>query len=65
MKRLPLSCLLIETDSPVLGPVPGERNEPANAIISVNAIAEIKNVSREEVIEVISHNTRRFFGQSI
>ena len=29
--RLPLSCILIETDSPVLGPYPQERNEPANA----------------------------------
>jgi len=65
VKRLPLSCLLIETDSPVLGPTPGERNEPANAIISVNAIAELKNVSKEEVIEAIFHNTFRLFGEGI
>ena len=65
VKRLPLSCLLIETDSPVLGPTPGERNEPANAIISVNAIAELKNVSKEEVIEATFHNTFRLFGEGI
>ncbi len=62
VKRLPLSCLLSETDSPVLGPSPAERNEPANAIISVNAIAELKNVSKEEVIEVVFNNTCRLFG---
>ncbi|HSW37976.1 MAG TPA: TatD family hydrolase, partial [Acidobacteriota bacterium] len=39
-KKLPLSRLLIETDSPVLGSVPEERNEPAHAIIAVKAIAE-------------------------
>lgn len=65
VKRLPLSCLLIETDSPVLGPTPKERNEPANAVISVNAIAELKSVSREEVIEAIFHNTLRLFAESI
>ena len=62
VKRLPLSCLLIETDSPVLGPCQGERNEPRNAILSVHAISELKNVSKEEVLEEVSHNTRRLFG---
>lgn len=62
LKQLPLSCLLIETDSPVLGASPKERNEPANALIALNAIAQIKNISRDEVYEVISENTRRLYG---
>jgi TatD DNase family protein len=62
VQRLPLSCLLIETDSPVLGPDPGKRNEPANAIIAINAIAEIKKVSREEILETVFENSRRLFG---
>ena len=62
LKQLPLSCLLVETDSPVLGPSPDERNEPANAVISINAIAEIKNISREEVMETVFDNTCRLFG---
>jgi len=43
VKQLPLSCLLVETDSPVLGPVPDVRNEPANAVPVIDAIAEIKS----------------------
>jgi TatD DNase family protein len=62
VKQLPLSSLLIETDSPVLGPVPDERNEPANAVISINAIAELKDISRDEVIATVSNNACRLFG---
>ncbi len=62
VKQLPLTCLLVETDSPVLGAFPGQRNEPANAMISLNAIAELKNVSIEEVIETVLSNTFRLYG---
>lgn len=65
VKRLPLSCLLIETDSPVLGPVPNERNEPANIRQSVKAIAELKDVSEEEVIAVVADNTERLYGKLV
>ncbi|MBA7481001.1 MAG: hypothetical protein GH155_07760 [Spirochaeta sp.] len=30
VRRLPVSCLLVESDSPVLGPTPEARNEPGN-----------------------------------
>ena len=59
--RLPLSCLLIETDSPVLGPYPKERNEPANAVVAVKAIAEIKGKKEEEVIEIVAENQKRLY----
>jgi TatD DNase family protein len=62
VKRLPLSCLLVETDSPVLAPNPNERNEPANVVIAIEAIAEIKHVSMEEVIEAVIENTSRLYG---
>jgi len=62
VKRLPLSNLLIETDSPVLGARPGERNEPVNAQISVSAIAEIKGISKHEVMAVALENTHRLYG---
>jgi TatD DNase family protein len=64
VKKLPLSNLLVETDSPVLGPEALERNEPANALVSVRVIAELKGISDEEVIEAISRNTKRLYGDS-
>jgi TatD DNase family protein len=65
VKILPLSHILIETDSPVLGPTPGERNEPANALVSVRAIADLKNLREEEVIETAIENTRRLYGAGL
>jgi TatD DNase family protein len=65
VKRLPLACLLVETDSPVLGPTPDERNEPANIRISIKAIAEIKGVHEDQVIEAVNENTRKLYGDSI
>ena len=62
VKQLPLSCLMVETDSPVLGQEPGQRNEPANIIFSIEAIAEIKTVSEEKVNENILENTVRLYG---
>lgn len=62
VKHLPLSSLLLETDSPVLGAEPGERNEPKNVAISLRAVAEIKELSEEAVAEAVRENARRLFG---
>ena len=62
VRRLPTSCLLLETDSPVLGPEPGERNEPANARIALQAVAEIKEIGEEELAEIAWENSCRLFG---
>lgn len=63
VKQLPLSCLLVETDSPVLAPSPNERNEPVNVVIAIEVIAEIKQLNKEEVIETVIANTRRLYGE--
>jgi len=63
VRRLPLSCLLVETDSPVLGPSPRERNEPANALLAIQRIATIKDVSEEQVIEAVRENTYHLYGE--
>ncbi|GAK60291.1 TatD-related deoxyribonuclease [Candidatus Vecturithrix granuli] len=62
VKQLPFSCLLVETDSPVLGADREARNEPANVVAAIDAIAELKNLPREEVIAAVSENTRRLYG---
>ena len=61
VKQLPLSCLLVESDSPVLGPTPAERNEPANIPVVVDAISSIKGVDTRKVIEAVAENTARLY----
>jgi TatD DNase family protein len=63
VKQLPLACLLVETDSPVLGPLPQKRNEPANAGLSITAIAQLKNIAEADVAEAVAENTKRLYGQ--
>jgi TatD DNase family protein len=62
VKHLPLACLLVETDSPVLGVTPHERNEPANVVAALEAIAEMKHLSKEAVMEAVVANTQRLYG---
>lgn len=62
VRYLPLSCLLLETDSPVLGPDRESRNEPANLRISLQAVADLKELPVEEVAEAVAENTRRLYG---
>ena len=59
--HLPLGCLLVESDSPVLGPQAGERNEPANVVSSLQAIAEIKQLPLEQVVEAVGRNAARLY----
>jgi len=62
VRRLPLESLLVETDSPVLGPAPHVRNEPANIRLSLKAIAEIKGISESQAVGAVCENTRRLYG---
>ena len=64
LPHLPLERLLLETDSPVLGPDPGSRNEPRNVVVSCQAIAAAKGVSAEEVARVTTENARRLFTKA-
>lgn len=62
VRMLPISCMLVESDSPVLGPSPEKRNEPANILIAAKAISELKEISQEELIEALAVNTRRLYS---
>ena len=56
--------LVLETDSPFLAPVPrrGKRNESAYLKYIAAKIAEIKNLSIEEVTEITTRNALKIFG---
>jgi len=59
----PLEDILIETDCPYLTPVPyrGQRNEPLYVIEVAKKIAEIKNLSLEEVAQQTTLNAKEVF----
>lgn len=62
-QEAPLDRLLIETDCPLLAPVPyrGKRNEPAYVVHVANTIAEVKNMSCEEIAAATRRNTEALF----
>jgi TatD DNase family protein len=61
---VPLDRLLIETDSPYLAPAPhrGKVNQPANVPWVAARIAELRNISVEQVAAVTSDNFETLFG---
>lgn len=63
VKKTPLDRILIETDAPYLAPEPyrGQRNEPAYVKFVAQKIAELKNLSYEEVAEQTFKNALRMF----
>lgn len=64
IKRVPLTALLLETDSPVLGPEPGQRNVPANIVFAAESIAQIKGVPVERVYQAAFENTLALYGKA-
>lgn len=58
VEYMPLDRIVLETDSPYLSPEPnrGKRNSSINLPYVVDKIAEIKNISKEYVIEATYHN---------
>jgi TatD DNase family protein len=63
IKRVPLSNLLCETDTPYLHPLKEWPNEPANVIYSYKKIAEIKGIKLKEVEKEIESNFKKLFGK--
>ena len=63
VKYAPLDRILTETDSPYLAPIPkrGRRNEPSFIPFIANKLAELKNVSVEEITEKTTENAFRLF----
>lgn len=63
LSQLPLDCMILETDSPYLPPVPhrGKRNESAYLLHVAERLAEVKNVTLKQVEEITSQNARSLF----
>ena len=62
-KTLPLDKILIETDSPFLAPVPnrGKKNEPSFIDFTAEKLAEIKDISKSEIVTITTNNFNRLF----
>ena len=65
VRLIPLDNMLLETDSPVLSPFKGRRNEPANIIYAARKIAEIKKITVEKVAEITTENALSLFNLSL
>lgn len=64
---VPNDRILIETDSPYLSPEPfrGKRNNPQNVKLVAQKIAEIKNISLEEIAKLTYKNACRVYQMSV
>jgi len=62
-KSLPIDRILIETDSPFLAPVPnrGKKNEPSFIDFTAAKLAEIRDLSKLDLIEKTTNNFNHLF----
>ncbi len=63
VKAIPDDYILIETDAPYLTPEPlrGKRNEPAFIVNTAQKIAELRDVSFEDIARITALNAKRLF----
>ena len=63
VRWIPMDRLLLETDSPFLAPIPfrGKQNKPAHIPIIASFIAELRNITIENLAEKTSENAQRLF----
>jgi len=62
---VPIDRLLVETDAPYLAPMPhrGKPNEPAYTALTLERLAELRGVSKNEMATVTSDNFFRLFDK--
>lgn len=63
IEKIDLKDIVLETDSPFLSPEPfrGKKNKPCNVFYVAKRIAEIKNISLEEVINTTTATANQIF----
>ena len=61
--EIPLERILLETDCPYMAPEPhrGERNSSLYIPHVIEKLAEIRNITKEEIIAITNENARRLF----
>lgn len=64
MKDIELKHVILETDAPYLAPIPfrGKRNEPAYISYVTKKLADIKEMSIEEIAAITTSNAKKLFG---
>ena len=64
VREIPLTSIVLETDCPYLAPEPyrGKRNSSLYLPYIAEKIAELKEVSAEEVIRQTEENSRKLYG---
>ena len=62
--KIPIDKLLIETDAPYLTPHPhrGKRNEPLYTTFIAEKMAELSDISADEIAAITSRNCSELFG---
>ena len=63
IEKIDLKDIVLETDSPFLSPEPfrGKKNKPCKVLYVAKRIAEIKNISLEEVINTTTATAKQIF----
>jgi len=60
---IPLDRIVLETDDPYLPPVPyrGQRNEPAYIVKTAERVAEIYNMTTEDICKTTANNAKNLY----
>jgi TatD DNase family protein len=64
IKNVPMEKILLETDSPYLAPAPyrGKRNESSYTKLVADKLADVKEISLDEVAKITTVNAERLFN---
>ena len=64
MADIDMKHVVLETDAPYLAPVPfrGKRNECSYLRYVVEKLSQVKNIPKQEIEEITTHNAKKLFG---